>query len=181
MRIPLLIQCFSAMKNEKNYHDFLKESLVQGNVLIIFEGLDEVPAHIDRSDLMKEINALLERGIDYDPKLGKLRYSIYEQKEINNTKNPTIGNRFIITSRIEGNYFEDINFYVPRLSIEDMSNEALKLFCRSYMECIKDISFQAGRLVKEHTTDQLYIDITQNKDILQLAINPQLASVIAAI
>ena len=148
------------------------ESLVQGNVLVIFEGLDEVPAHVDRSDLMKEINILLERGIDYDHKSQQLTYSIYEQKEINNIKNPNIGNRFIVTSRIEGNYFEDINFYIPRLTIENMSNEALRLFCSSYMQCIQQMS---------NGTDQLYNDISRNRDIFQLAINPQLASIIAAL
>ncbi|CAM2727295.1 unnamed protein product [Rotaria socialis] len=157
------------------------QSLIRGNVLVIFEGLDEVPVHIDRSGLMKEINDLLERGIDYDAKHGKISYSIYERKEINSTDDPTIGNRFIITSRIEGNYFEQINFYIPRLTIEDMSNEALKLFCNSYMECIKENSIKSGRHVKEYKTDQLYDDITKNKDIFRLAINPQLASVIAAI
>ncbi|CAF5033074.1 unnamed protein product [Rotaria sp. Silwood1] len=157
------------------------ESLIQGNVLTIFEGLDEVPAHVDRSDLMKEINILLERGIDYDVTHNKLTYSIYEQKEINNTKDPTIGNRFIVTSRIEGNYFEEINFYIPRLTIEGMSNDALKQFCRSYMECIEDISLKTGKIIKQYETDQLYNNITKNKDIFQLAINPQLASVIVAV
>ncbi|CAF3005478.1 unnamed protein product [Rotaria sp. Silwood2] len=157
------------------------QSLVQGNVLVIFEGLDEVPVHIDRSGLMKEINDLLERGIDYDAKLDKLSYSIYERKEINSIQDPTIGNRFIITSRIEGNYFEQINYYIPRLTIEDMSNESLKLFCNSYMECIKENSIKDGKHIKEYKTDQLYNDIAKNKDIFQLAINPQLASVIAAI
>ena len=93
------------------------ESLIQGNVLVILEGLDEVPAHVDRTDLMKDINMLLERGIDYDANSHQLTFSIYEQKEINNIKDPHTGNRFIITSRIEGNYFEDINFYIPRLTI----------------------------------------------------------------
>ncbi|CAF3762572.1 unnamed protein product [Rotaria sordida] len=159
----------------------MKESLVEGNVLVIFEGLDEVPIHVDRSDLIKEINTLLERGIDYDVIHNKLIYSIYEQKEIHNTRDPTIGNRFIITSRIEGNYFEDINFFIPRLTIEDMSNDALKLFCSSYMKCINEISIKAGRIMKQNDTDQLYNDITENKDIFHLAINPQLASVIAAV
>ncbi|CAF4412653.1 unnamed protein product [Rotaria sp. Silwood2] len=160
---------------------FIMESLVQGNVLVIFEGLDEVPAHIDRSDLMKEINTLLERGIDYDVKCYKLTYSVYEQKEINNTKDPNIGNRFIVTSRIEGNYFEEINFYIPRLTIEDMSNDALKLFCRSYMKCIENISMKVGKHVKKNKSNQLYKNITKNKDIFQLAINPQLASVIVTV
>ena len=181
MKILLLIQHFLQDEERKELSSLIIESLVQGNVLVIFEGLDEVPVHVDRSDLMKEINTLLERGIDYDVKSDKLTYSIYEQKEINNTKDPTIGNRFIITSRIEGNYFEEINFFIPRLTIENMSNDALKLFCSSYMECIKDISIKAGKLIKEYKTDQLYNDITQNKDIFQLAINPQLASVIAAV
>ncbi|CAF3747873.1 unnamed protein product [Rotaria sordida] len=160
---------------------FIIESLVKGNILIIFEGLDEVPAHVDRSDLMKEINTLLERGIDYDVINNKLTYSIHEQKQINSTKDPNFGNRFIITSRIEGNYFEDINFYVPRLTIEDMSNDALKLFCNAYMKSIKDISIKTRRITKEYNIDQLYNDIIQNKDIFHLAINPQLASVIAAV
>ena len=148
------------------------QSLIQGDILVIFEGLDEVPAHIDRSDLIKDINTLLERGIDYDNKTQQLIYSIYEQKEINNIKSPHIGNRFIITSRIEGNYFEDINFYTPRLTIENMSNDALRLFCSSYIKCIREIPDQS---------DQLYNDISQNKDIFQLAINPQLASIIAVL
>ncbi|CAF5061008.1 unnamed protein product, partial [Rotaria sp. Silwood1] len=126
-------------------------------------------------------NTLLERSIDYDATYDKLTYSIYEQHEINNTKCPTIGNRFIITSRIEGNYFEDINFYVPRLTIENMSNDALKLFCSSYMKCINQISMNTRRVIEECNCDQLYNDITQNKDIFHLAINPQLASVIAAV
>ncbi|CAF3945314.1 unnamed protein product [Rotaria sordida] len=178
---PTLNSTFFNDDERNELSSFIIQSLAQGNVLIIFEGLDEVPVHVDRSDLMKEINALLERGIDYDVKSGKLSYSVHEQKEINNTKNSTIGNRFIVTSRIEGNYFEEINFYIPRLTIEDMSNDALKLFCKSYMECIKDIAIKAGRHIKEYKTDQLYNDIAQNKDIFQLAINPQLASVIAAV
>ena len=157
------------------------ESLLQENVLIVFEGLDEVPAYVDRADLMREINALLERRIDYDAHDDKLTYSHNEQKEINNIKDCTIGNRFIITSRIEGNYFEDINFYLPRLTIENMSAEALQLFCSSYMQCIRDVSVTVGEVVKQNQGDQLYHDITRNKDIFQLAINPQLASVIAAI
>ena len=178
---PALNSICSSDEERNDLSSFIIESLVQGNILIIFEGLDEVPAHIDRSDLMKEINTLLERGIDYDAKLGKPSYSVYGQKEINNTKDPAIGNRFIITSRIEGNYFEELNYYIPRLTIEDMSNDSLKRFCSSYMECIKDISIKAGRIPKEYKTDQLYNDIAQNKDIFRLAINPQLASVIAAV
>ncbi|CAF1425244.1 unnamed protein product [Rotaria sordida] len=174
---PTLNSTFFTPDEQNDLSSLVLSSLMQGNVLIIFEGLDEVPAHIDRSDLMKEINALLERGIDYDMNTGKLSYSIYEQKEIHGTKFPNLGNRFIITSRIEGNYFEDINFSIPRLTIENMSNDALKLFCRSYMECINDTSMKR----EKRGSDQLYEDIAQNKDIFQLAINPQLASVIAAI
>ncbi|CAF3760597.1 unnamed protein product [Rotaria socialis] len=178
---PTFNSIFFNDEERNGLSSFIMKSLIQGNVLIIFEGLDEVPAHADRSELMKEINTLLERGIDYDVTNNKLTYSIYEDKEINNTKDPTIGNRFIVTSRIEGNYFEEINFYVPRLTIEDMSNDALKLFCSSYMECIKDISIKTGRRVKEYETNRLYNNITKNKDIFQLAINPQLASVIVAV
>ncbi|CAM4809047.1 unnamed protein product [Rotaria magnacalcarata] len=169
--------CFTD-EEQKQLSFLVREALVQGNVLVIFEGLDEVPAHVDRSDLMKEINTLLERGIDYDVIHDKLTYSVYEKKEINNTKDPLFGNRFIITSRIEGNYFEDINFYIPRLIIEDMTNDALKLFCNSYM---KYISTEAGRSTEEYNMDQLYDAITQNKDIFHLAINPQLASVVAGV
>ena len=169
---PTFNSPFFDQEERRELSSLIVESLIQGNVLGIFEGLDEVPAHVDRSDLMKEINMLLERGIDYDHKSQQLIYSIYEQKEINNIKDPHIGNRFIITSRIEGNYFEDINFYIPRLTIENMSNEALKLFCSSYIQCIRETS---------NDPDQLYNDISQNKDIFQLAINPQLASVIAGL
>ncbi|CAF3551095.1 unnamed protein product [Rotaria socialis] len=178
---PTFNSIFFTDEEHKLLSCLMKESLVQGNVLIVFEGLDEVPAHVDRTDLMKEINTLLERGIDYDVTFNRLTHSTYEQKEINNTKDPNTGNRFIITSRIEGNYFDEINFYIPRLTIENMSNDALKLFCSSYMKCINDIADQTGRVTKKYNHNQLYNDITKNKDIFHLAINPQLASVIAAV
>ncbi|CAF1022869.1 unnamed protein product [Didymodactylos carnosus] len=57
-----------------------------------------------------------------------------------------------------------------------MSNDALKSFCSSYMECIEEISIKNGRHIKNYKNDQLYNDIMKNKDIFQLAINPQLAS-----
>ncbi|CAF1060593.1 unnamed protein product [Didymodactylos carnosus] len=139
---------FKDEEESKVLSSMIIESLIQGDVLVIFEGLDEIPVHMDRSELMKEINALLERPIDYDEKANKLFYSVYEQKEICGTEGPDAGNRFIITSRIEGNYFDEINFYIPRLTIEDMSNDALKSFCSSYMECIKEISLKNGRFIK---------------------------------
>ncbi|CAF3908258.1 unnamed protein product, partial [Rotaria sp. Silwood1] len=49
------------------------------------------------------------------------------------------------------------------------------------MECIEDISLKTGKIIKQYETDQLYNNITKNKDIFQLAINPQLASVIVAV
>ena len=178
---PTFNATFFTAEERRELTFLVMESLLQGNVLIVFEGLDEVPAHVDRADLMREINALLERRIDYDARSDKLIYANNEQKEINNTKDCTLGNRFIITSRIEGNYFEDINFYLPRLTIENMSAEALRLFCSSYMQCIQDVAVTTGEVIKQYQGEQLYHDITRNKDIFQLAINPQLASVIAAI
>ncbi|CAF4327716.1 unnamed protein product, partial [Rotaria sordida] len=65
-------------EERKELSSFIIESLLEGNILVIFEGLDEVPIHIDRSDLLKEINTLLERGIDYDIKTNKLIYSTYD-------------------------------------------------------------------------------------------------------
>ncbi|CAF4381483.1 unnamed protein product [Didymodactylos carnosus] len=139
---------FKDEEERKILSTIIIESLIKGDVLVILEGLDEIPVHMDRSELMKEINALLERSRDYDATTNKLSHTIYEQKEICGTEDSDFGNRFIITSRTEGNYFEDINFYIPRLTIEDMSNDALKSFCSSYMECIKEISLKNGRFIK---------------------------------
>ncbi|CAF5079572.1 unnamed protein product, partial [Rotaria sp. Silwood1] len=49
------------------------------------------------------------------------------------------------------------------------------------MKCINEISADNRRFAKETNIDQLYDEIIQNKDIFHLAINPQLASVIAAV
>ncbi|CAF3065330.1 unnamed protein product [Rotaria sp. Silwood2] len=76
-------------------------------------------------------------------------------------------------------HFKDYILHI--ITIEDMSNDALKLFSSSYMKCINEISVKAGRLAKETNIDQLHNDITQSKDIFHLAINPQLASVIATV
>ena len=154
-----LLDFISKYLNEgkEDLSNLLMNQLIEGNLLIIFEGLDEIPNNINRLDLIKQINCLIEKQLDFDLKLNKLIYSIYSQKQSN-------GNRFIITSRIEGNYFEDIHFNIPRLTIENMSNESLKLFCYSYTQ-----------------SNHLYEQICQNKNLFQLAINPQLASVIVTI
>ena len=88
---PTCSSSFFDDEERRELSSLMIESLIQGNVLVILEGLDEVPAHVDRTDLMKDINMLLERGIDYDANSHQLTSSIYEQKEINNIKDPTHG------------------------------------------------------------------------------------------
>ena len=174
-------QFFSNSDEKLILSDLIKEELRNGNVLVILEGLDEIPVHLNRSDLMNEINSLFEQPIEYDEKTNKMVYSVTGNKEVSVTDDSENGNRFIVTSRIEGNYFAELNIYVPRLTIEDMSNEALKLFCNSYMESIRDAVKEGQDEGKQFDHDQLYNDITKNEDLLKLAINPQLASVIASV
>ncbi|CAF2953154.1 unnamed protein product [Rotaria sp. Silwood2] len=50
---PTFDSIFFNVEERKELSSLIKESLVKENVLVISEGLDEVPAHIDRSDLMK--------------------------------------------------------------------------------------------------------------------------------
>ena len=174
-------QFFSNSDEKLILSDLIKEELRNGNTLVILEGLDEIPVHINRSDLMNEINSLFEHPIEYDKKTHKMVYSVTGNKEVCVTDDSENGNRFIVTSRIEGNYFAELNVYVPRLTIEDMSNDALKLFCNSYMESIRDAVKEGRDEGKQFDHDQLYNDITKNEELLKLAINPQLASVIASV
>lgn len=168
-------------EEQSSLYWLITKTILQGKALIILEGLDEVPAYVDRYDLIQEINALLECEVDFDCSCEKLIYSKQESKELNSTQDLDMGNRFIITSRIEGNYFEEINLYIPRLTIENMSNDALKSFCNSYMDCINSIPTSNEAIKKQTKENKLYDEIIQNKDVLQLAINPQIASVIAAV
>jgi predicted NACHT family NTPase len=62
-----------------------------------------------------------------------------------------------------------------------MTDAALEAFCFSYMSCINETSKKIGLTVKNFEPGQLYKDILKNEDILKLAINPQLTSVIASI
>ena len=172
---------FENSEDKQILSEIVIESLMKQNTLIILEGLDEIPVYMNRNELMKEINSLLERAIEYDAKSKNLSYSIFEQKEICNTADVDFGNRFIITCRIEGNYFQEINYYTPRLTIEDMTDQALEAFCLSYMSCINETTKKIGLTNKIYEPGQLYSDIIKSEDILKLAINPQLTSVIASI
>ncbi len=51
-------------------------------------------------------------------------------------------------------------FYAPRLTI------ALKLFCSSYMESIRNISMKSGKFLEESKGDQLYNDIFQLDSVI---------------
>jgi hypothetical protein len=172
---------FENTQDKEILTEIVMESLIKQNTLVVLEGLDEIPMYMNRNDLMKEINSLLEKAFEYDCKLNKLSYSIYEQKEICNTIDVDYGNRFIVTCRIEGNYFQEINFYTPRLTIEDMTETALEEFCSSYMTCINESIQKQDIRTKIFKPDQLYKDIKQNDEILKLAINPQLSSIIVSI
>ena len=160
----------------------IMECLRRGNTLIIFDGLDEIPLHLNRADLIQEINALLERSIEYDAKLNRLCFSDHEEKEICATLEDDLdaGNRFIITSRLEGNYYDEINTHIPRLTIEDMSDEALRDFCDSYMECIHTHEMSSKK-TPQFVKEELYRAIKKSDHISKLAVNPQVASVIATV
>ena len=153
--------------------EILKDHLVDGEALIILEGLDEVPEKIDRVNLIKEIDDLIDRQI-YVDKNSELSFSSED-----NSKERDEGNRVIVTSRIEGNYSDDIKITIPRLTIEKMSTHSLSLFCSNYSEAIKDKIKNPLKLRDQD--NQLFESIRKNDVLLELAVNPQLASLISCL
>lgn len=168
----------------------IKNALIAGKALIILEGLDEIPLFEDRTFLISQINLLLERRIYFDPITDEISYYSADLHEIEISERPDAGNRVIITSRIEGNYFAEINPVVPRLTVDELSPEALEKFCCSYMVAIdaaerrqRGIASKGElqeRAISEENGQKLFAAI-KDSSIYHLAINPQLASIIASI
>lgn len=96
---------------------FITKKLEENSVLVILDGLDEIPASGDRDEILEEVHRFIARWFDQRP--------VVQQQ-----------NKLIITSRIAGYYASPLSTDIPHLTIEGMSDTAVDRFCDAWMQTV---------------------------------------------
>lgn len=166
------------------------EHLDKKEALIILDGLDEVPASIERDEILEEVHAFVRRWIGSGDRLLLSR----EEGQVigrivTGTPEAWRGNRLIVTSRIAGYHASPLEVDFPHLTIEAMGNVAVDRFCDVWMQAVYEIergpgeSDDAVRARAQAESEALKAEIHSPKRqrIRALASNPLLAGVLASV
>jgi len=166
------------------------EYLEKKEALIILDGLDEVPASIERDEILEEVHAFVRRWIGGGD---RLLLSREEGQVIGRivTGSPEgwQGNRLIVTSRIAGYHASPLEVDFPHLTIEAMGNVAVDRFCDVWMQAVHEIERGPGesdeavraRGQAESAALKAEIHSPKRQRIRALASNPLLAGVLASV
>jgi hypothetical protein len=166
------------------------ENLEKRAALVILDGLDEVPASIERDEILEEVHAFVRRWIGGED---RLLLSRGEGQVIGRivTGSPEgwQGNRLIVTSRIAGYHASPLEVDFPHLTIEAMGNVAVDRFCDVWMQAVYEIERESGesdeavraRGQAESAALKAEIHSPKRQRIRALASNPLLAGVLASV
>ena len=166
------------------------EHLEKKEALIILDGLDEVPASIERDEILEEVHAFVRRWIGGGD---RLLFSREDGQVIGRImageSEAWRGNRLIVTSRIAGYHASPLEIDFPHLTIEAMGDIAADRFCDLWMQAVYEIEREPGeseeavRARAQAEADALKKEIHSPKRqrIRALVSNPLLAGVLASV
>ena len=169
------------------------EYLEKKEALIILDGLDEVPASIERDEILEEVHAFVRRWIGGGDRLLLSREDGQVIGRIMTGESEAWrGNRLIVTSRIAGYHASPLEVDFPHLTIEAMGDIAVDRFCDVWMQAVYEIERGPGesddandaiRAQAQAEADALKKEIhsPRRQRIRALASNPLLAGVLASV
>jgi HEAT repeat protein/energy-coupling factor transporter ATP-binding protein EcfA2 len=141
------------------YMDFLLDQLQRGNLLLLFDGLDEIPDATLRMNVVRHIELFTQT------------YA---------------ANRFLVTSRIVGYKEAPLACDYQLYTLADFSEEQVRTFtqrwCPAYERWVKgtcDSQYLADAATKE--ADKLFSATQSRPAVKRLAVNPLLLTILALI
>ena len=135
----------------------IKDYLLQGRVLLILDGLDEVSDPAQRREVMSEVNKLIHSQLSR-PSPSRARTQV------------------LLTSRIVGYQFQPLT-YLPHYTVEDMDETAIGAFCEAWMTHAAESSdaLEEAQKLKDAIFDHAH------PGVKALAGNPLLLTILAQV
>ncbi|MCX7092020.1 MAG: hypothetical protein NTY50_01020 [Methylobacter sp.] len=169
--------------NLEQLNIWLTELIKQRKTILLIDGLDEVDNPAERGEIVKEIDGYLDYYLRSD--FSKLDRSEDPGKDWPVT---TGGNQVIITSRVVGYRSAHLSTRATHLTIEPMSEIAIKRFCKKYViEARRTYKYANDWLNKEQVAIEeaeqfiLCISKLREKGVHDLTSNPVQLSILAAL
>jgi energy-coupling factor transporter ATP-binding protein EcfA2 len=172
----------SPIKLKAVFEYFLKK----GEAVVILDGMDEVTKN--RKEIVFQIQEFISKWIIYK---GNEKAAIKMDIDWRNYADPKPGiiggNQVVITSRIVGYHLYPITNSITHVTIEPMKKKAIGRFCDMWMEELhkteyKDKFPESNILaLAEKQAHQLKQAIFEDRQILELATNPLLITIIALV
>ncbi len=162
---------------------FIQEQVRRGRALLIFDGLDEVPASAGRDEVRDAVQAFLDEHVAA-PDLLLLSGGRLVRDDPRRG-----GNQVVITSRIDGYQASALNRDVPHVLVEDMKGRAVEHFIDAWTWAIhaklcepgpfdvaaKERAREAAEGLKRAVRDE------QRRGPRELMANPLMASLVVAV
>ncbi len=139
-------------------HALVKDYLIQGQALVVLDGLDEVSKPNQRRAIMQTVKSFIQ----VQPAVPK--------------NNEWAGNRLLLTSRIVGYQFDPLTD-LPHYTVEYMDEIAISAFCRAWMAHVAGVeeAEEQGRKLKDAIFDH------SHPGVRTLAGNPLLLTILAQV
>jgi hypothetical protein len=170
-------------------NELILNHLEKREALIILDGLDEVPASIERDEILEEVHTFVRRWIDSRSQLMLSREKGQIFGTIVESPSTLPGNQLIVTSRIAGYHASPLQVDLPHLTIEPMRDVAVDRFCDAWMQAVHESERETGerdepvraRAEAEAKALKREIHSPKRRKIRALASNPLLAGVLATV
>ncbi len=141
------------------YGDFIQEQLQQGNLFLLFDGLDEIPDTALRMDVARHVEMFTQAHTT---------------------------NRFIVTSRIVGYKAASLSAEYQAYTLADFNEDQIRKFaqqwCPAYEYWVQDV--RESQYLEDAATREAenLFNATQSKPgVKRLAVNPLLLTILALI
>lgn len=172
----------SPIKLQATFEHFLKK----GEAVVIFDGMDEVTKH--RNEIVSQIESFISKWLINKGNENLLINNDVDWEDYAITKPGDVGgNQAIITSRIVGYHLSPITKSITHVTIESMKKKAIGRFCDMWMKELykvrKDESLSENNVLElaQKQSIQLKNTIFNDRQILELAANPLLITIIALV
>ena len=170
-------------------NELIRGALEKKEVLIVLDGLDEVPASMERDEIVEEVHAFVRKWIEGDRMLLSREGGQLVGTILADDPSTQRGNQLIVTSRIAGYHASPLQVDLPHLTIEPMGDAAVGRFCDAWMQAVHEAEREPGEsdeLVRTRTKAEAAalkqeIHSPKRRGIRALASNPLLAGVLATV
>jgi hypothetical protein len=159
----------------------IRSFLQQGRCVVLLDGMDEVTASSNRSDVVHAIETFISEWMNLSPRGARAGFDLAGALyDVQGAPGLTGGNQIVITSRIAGYHASPIAGLIAHVTVQPMQPQAIRHFCDAWTETVYGAgSAERARLESEQLKAEIFSPDTPQ--LWELASNPLLITILALI